>query len=205
MKNQQATWYYLCMGIGKIPLTTAEKIASSILNHISSVVDRAEIAGSIRRRKDIVGDIEIVAVSENRDRLLKLLKDCGQTIKPGVPGIVPWEFKPTSKYIRLRLNEGMNLDLFMATPQNWGGLFLMRTGSAIDNNGNPFSGFVPSIFQRFKKLSGGGRMTDCMPTMPSGEQLWVPEEQDFFDLLEMNFVPPELRSSKHIIKKYICT
>ena len=96
----------------------------------------------------------------------------------------------------------MNLDLFLATPENWGGLFLMRTGSAVDNNGNPFSGFVPSIFKRWKTMSGGGRMTDCMPTMPSGEQLWVPEEQDFFDLLEMNFVPPEERASKNIIKKY---
>jgi len=191
------------MGIGKIQLSHAETIANSVLSHIRPALTRGEIAGSIRRKKDIVGDIEIVAISEQREELLRLLSDCGQLIKPGVPGVVPWVFKPTSKYIRLRLNEGMNLDLFMATPQNWGGLFLMRTGSAVDNSGNPFSGFVPSIFKRWKVMSGGGRMTDCMPTMPTGEQLWVPEEQDFFDLLEMNFVPPELRASKNIIKKYV--
>jgi len=191
------------MGIGKIELQQAESIAKSILNHVMPVLNRGEIAGSIRRRKDIVGDIEIVAISEQREKLLSLLTDVGQLIKPGVPGCIPWEFKPTAKYIRVRLNEGMNLDLFMATPQNWGGLFLMRTGSAVDNNGNPFSGFVPSIFKRWKVLSGGGRMTDCMPTMPTGEQLWVPEEQDFFDLLEMNFVPPESRASKNVIKKYV--
>jgi DNA polymerase (family 10) len=192
------------MGIGKIDIRQAENIAKTVLSHISPAISRGEIAGSIRRRKEVVGDIEIVAVSDQRDRLLSLLSEVGQLIKPGVPGCIPWTFKPTAKYIRLRLNEGMNLDLFMATPQNWGGLFLMRTGSAVDNNGNPFSGFVPSIFKRWKVLSGGGRMTDCMPTMPTGEQLWVPEEQDFFDLLEMNFVPPELRASKNIIKKYIC-
>jgi DNA polymerase/3'-5' exonuclease PolX len=191
------------MGIGKIELHQAESIAKSILNHVMPALNRGEIAGSIRRRKDIVGDIEIVAISEQREKLLSLLTDVGQLIKPGVPGCIPWEFKPTAKYIRVRLNEGMNLDLFMATPQNWGGLFLMRTGSAVDNNGNPFSGFVPSIFKRWKVLSGGGRMTDCMPTMPTGEQLWVPEEQDFFDLLEMNFVPPESRASKNVIKKYV--
>jgi DNA polymerase (family 10) len=191
------------MGIGKVELNKAEIIADSILNHIGPSLDRGEIAGSIRRRKEIVGDIEIVAISDQRDRLLSLLSEVGQLIKPGVPGCVPWSFKPTSKYIRVRLHEGMNLDLFMATPQNWGGLFLMRTGSAVDNKGNPFSGFVPSIFKRWKVMSGGGRMTDCMPTMPTGEQLWVPEEQDFFDLLEMSFVPPELRASKNIIKKYV--
>jgi DNA polymerase/3'-5' exonuclease PolX len=41
-----------------------------------------------------------------------------------------------------------------------------------------------------------------MPTMPDGTQLWIPEEQDFFDLLEMDFVPPEQRTSKNVIKKY---
>jgi DNA polymerase (family 10) len=191
------------MGIGKIELQEAAGIGNSILKHISPVIDRGEVAGSVRRKKEIVGDIEIVAISDRREQLLKLLADCGQLIKPGVPGAIPWTFKPGSKYIRVRLNEGMNLDLFMATPRNWGGLFLMRTGSAVDNKGNPFSGFVPSIFKRWKIMSGGGRMTDCMPTMPTGEQLWVPEEQDFFDLLEMDFVPPELRASKNVIKKYV--
>lgn len=190
------------MGIGKIDLVEAEQIAKKVVNHICYSLDRAEVAGSIRRKKPIVGDIEIVGIPNDRERLLKLLGDVGQHIKPGVPGAVPWAPKPTSKYLRVRLNEGMNLDLFLATPQNWGGLFMMRTGSASSPDGNSFHGFVPGIFSRWKKLSGGGRMTDTMPTMPSGEQLWVPEEQDFFDLLEMDFVPPEERLSKGAIKKY---
>lgn len=191
------------MGIGKIQLEQAESIAKSVLDHISPTILRGEIAGSIRRRKEIVGDIEIVASSEDRQRLVDLLSDVGQHIKPGVPGVVPWTPKLEAKYFRLRLKEGMNLDLFMASPENWGGLFLMRTGSGADLNGNSFNGFTPGIFSRWKKLSGGGRMTGCMPTMPTGEQLDVPEEQDFFDLLEMDFVPPELRTSKNVIKKYV--
>jgi len=191
------------MGIGKIELKEAEKIASDVLTHLKPAMDRAEIAGSIRRRKSIVGDIEIVALIGSRNKLLKLVSDVGQTIKPGVPGVVPWTPRPDSRYVRVRLNQGMNLDLFVATPENWGGLFLMRTGGATGPDGNAYDGFVPGIFGRFKKLSGGGRMTNVMPTMPTGEQLWVPEEQDFFDLLEMDFVPPEERTSKHIIKRYV--
>ncbi len=191
------------MGIGKIELKEAEKIASDVLTHLKPAMDRAEIAGSIRRRKSIVGDIEIVALIGSRNKLLKLVSDVGQTIKPGVPGVVPWTPRPDSRYIRARLNQGMNLDLFVATPENWGGLFLMRTGGATGPDGNAYDGFVPGIFGRFKKLSGGGRMTNVMPTMPTGEQLWVPEEQDFFDLLEMDFVPPEERTSKNVIKRYV--
>jgi len=190
------------MGIGKIDLIEAETIANKVRKHISPVMDRVEVAGSIRRRKEIVGDIEICGIPADRARLIGLLGELGQHIKPGVPGAVLWTPKVEAKYLRVRLAEGMNLDVFLGTLQNWGGLFMMRTGSGASPDGNAFHGFVPGIFGRFKKLSGGGRMTDCMPTMPTGEQLWIPEEQDFFDILEMNFVPPEERVTKGAIKKY---
>lgn len=190
------------MGIGKIDLTEAQTIAGKVLQHIMPALTRGEIAGSIRRQKPVVGDIEIAAISEDRELLVKRLAEVGQLIKPGVPGVVPWTPRLEAKYLRLRLSEGMNLDLFMASPQNWGGLFLMRTGSGAGLDGNTFNGFTPGIFGRWKKVSGGGRMMECMPTMPTGEQLWVPEEQDFFDLLEMDFVPPVERTSKNVIKKY---
>lgn len=191
------------MGIGKIDLSEATSIAEKIRNHISPVMQRVEVAGSIRRLKPVVGDIEICGIPEDRARLLDLLAEVGEHIKPGVPGAVPWLPKVEAKYLRVRLTEGMNLDVFLGTPDNWGGLYMMRTGSGASPDGNSFFGFVPGVFGRWKKLSGGGRMTDCMPTMPTGEQLHVPEEQDFFDLLEMNFVPPHLRASKNIIKNYI--
>lgn len=190
------------MGIGKIELQEALSIANKVHSYISPAMDRVEVAGSIRRQKEIVGDIEICGIPGDREKLIKLLGDVGQHIKPGVPGVVLWTPKTTAKYLRVRLTEGMNLDVFLGTTQNWGGLFMMRTGSGASPDGNTFHGFIPGIFGRWKKMSGGGRMTDAMPTMPTGEQLWVPEEQDFFDLLEMDFVPPEQRVTKGAIKKY---
>lgn len=193
----------MTMGIGKIELSEASIIANKVRNHIAPAMDRIEVAGSIRRQKPIVGDIELVAIVADREKLLKLVGDVGQTIKPSVPGVIPWTPKPESRYIRVRLEEGMNLDLFIANPDNWGGLFLMRTGSASGSDGNAFNGFVPGCFSRWKKLSGGGRMTEVMPTMPDGTQLPVYEEQDFFDLLEMDFVPPVERTARAVIKKYV--
>ena len=191
------------MGIGKIELAEARRIADKVVDHIFASMARVEVAGSIRRQKPVVGDIEIVGIPGNREKLIKLLEEVGQHIKPGVPGVVPWSPKVSAKYLRVRLEEGMNLDVFLGTPENWGGLFMMRTGSGVGPTGNSFDGFIPGAFKRWKTLSGGGRMTDCMPTMPDGTQLWIPEEQDFFDLLEMDFVPPEQRTSKNVIKKYI--
>jgi DNA polymerase (family 10) len=191
------------MGIGKIELAEARVVADKVLKHIEPAMKRIEVAGSIRRQKQTVGDIELVAIVDDRDKLYRLISDVGQTIKPGVPGVVPWTPKMDSRYVRVRLAEGMNLDLFVASPENWGGLFLMRTGSASGADGNAFNGFVPRMFKRWKTLSGGGRMTDAMPTMPDGTQLPVYEEQDFFDLLEMDFVPPVERADHKAIKKYI--
>jgi DNA polymerase/3'-5' exonuclease PolX len=193
------------MGIGKIDLSEAVAVSNRIIQHISPAMDRVEVAGSIRRRKPVVGDIEIVGIPGDRRRLLSLLRDVGQHIKPSVPGVVPWEPKESAKYLRVRLDEGMNLDVFLGTPENWGGIYMMRTGSGVGPTGNSFDGFIPGIFKRWKTLSGGGRMTDCMPTMPDGTQLWIPEEQDFFDILEMDFVLPEARTSKHVIKKFLRT
>lgn len=202
MQSIYISCYVVLMGIGKIDLSVASEIADKVVRHITPAMDRAEVAGSIRRRKPIVGDIEVVGITCQQDKLVKLLHEVGQTIKPGVPGVVPWTPRDNSRYIRVRLAEGMNLDLFLARPENWGGLFLMRTGSGSDAKGNTFNGFTPGIFKRFKRLSGGGRMTEAMPTMPTGEQLEVREESDFFDLLEMDFVPPEERVDHRVIKKY---
>jgi DNA polymerase/3'-5' exonuclease PolX len=191
------------MGIGKIDLNEASAIANSIVDHVSPAMDRIEVAGSIRRRKPVVGDIELVAIPGDRRRLIQLLGEVGQLIKPGVPGVVPWQPKENAKYFRLRMPQGINLDLFCGTRDNWGGLFLMRTGSGVDQSGNSFNGFTPGMFGRWKKLSDGGRMTDCMPTTPDGLQIPLYEEQDFFELLDLNFIPPEARTSKHVIKRYI--
>lgn len=191
------------MGIGKIELSEAQGVAQRVLKHISPAMERIEVAGSIRRGKPVVGDIELVGIPSNRARLIRLLGETGAHIKPGVPGAVPWDPKEDAKYMRVRLTEGMNLDLFLASHENWGGLYLMRTGGATGPDGSSFSGFVPGMFGRWKKLSGGGRMTGCQPTTKDGEQLPLREEQDFFDLLGMGFVPPEERVSKAVIKKYV--
>lgn len=46
----------------RMPLVVAERHAQRIVEAISGACERIQIAGSIRRRKEEVGDIEIVAI-----------------------------------------------------------------------------------------------------------------------------------------------
>ena len=120
-----------------------------------------------------------------------------------MPDIIDWEPKADAKYVRMLINAEVKLDLFIAHKDNWGPLYMMRTGGAVGADGNAFNGFVPGLFARWKKLSGGGKMMGCMPTTSAGEHLVCREEQDFFDLLGMDFVPPEERVDRKAIKKYV--
>lgn len=182
-------------------LDEAQIIAEKVLEIVRQSSSKAEIAGSIRRKKPEVKDIEIVAIIDDYDKLFEMLSKVGRFIKPGVPDIIDWPPKKNSKYIRMFLNEEIKLDLFIANEDNWGPLFCMRTGSATNAKGNAFQGFVPKMFSMWKKASNGGKMTNCQPTMPDGTQLSVSTEELFFELCGVEFVPPELRIDAKAVKK----
>lgn len=181
-------------------LIQARHIADRLVRVINDSASRVEVAGSVRRRKANVKDIEVVAIVRDYARLYNDLAAHGRFIKPGVPDIIDWPPKHGAKYVRMLLNDGIKLDLFIANPDNWGALLCMRTGSATDTNGSVFGGFIPAMFKRWKKVSGGGKMSGCQPMMPDGTLLSVPEERDFFELCGIEWVEPELRLDAKAIK-----
>ena len=56
------------MGIGKIDLGVAKKLANDVIRHVAPAMQRVEVAGSIRRGKSIVGDIELVGIPCQREK-----------------------------------------------------------------------------------------------------------------------------------------
>jgi DNA polymerase (family 10) len=117
----------------KIPLQTADRLARKIEAELTPFCDRIAIAGSIRRRKPFVGDIDIVALpSPGREKAL--LSRCCQNADL---------LQGQSTSFSFRLKNGMQLDLFLAQhptvelfqhrPSNWGSVLLCRTGSKEHN------------------------------------------------------------------------
>jgi DNA polymerase/3'-5' exonuclease PolX len=112
----------------ELNLSKAENIANQIKTAICSHCDRLEVAGSIRRKKPVVHDIDFVAVAKNDaewkriNEELKCLK-----AKPGCAGdSIIKAYLPCQDVL-------FQVDLYRAKPSTFGVHLLIRTGSAEHN------------------------------------------------------------------------
>jgi len=160
---------------------TAYKIALEVVEQLKPYCERIEIAGSLRRKKADVGDIEIVAIPKPYS--IGLLESGFATVVnkwKKVKGEL--EFGKT-KYTQRILPEGIKLDLFMAEEGNWGSVFAVRTGSADYSHKVLANGWVRQGF----KSDGGYLFKD-------GERYEVREEGDLFRLIGIPYSNPEDRN-----------
>ena len=110
----------------------AREIAVRYWEKFRPLCDRVKVAGSVRREKAECGDIELVCIpldAEFQDGLFdkKIVRD-PEFVKyvnsfPRVKG------NGEGKYTQLLLPEGIKLDLFMCNEDNFGLMWMIRTGS----------------------------------------------------------------------------
>lgn len=152
----------------------AKEIADSVLQKLKPHCERIEIAGSIRRKKANPNDIEIVAIPKPYDVDL---------FESGIATVVnQWEkVKGTlpCKYTQRILPEGIKLDLFFATVDNWGLIFAIRTGSAEFSHQKLAMEWVRQ----------GYHSKDGM-LYKFGEQFPIREECELFELLGIDWIDP---------------
>ncbi len=165
----------------RFPLAEALKIASAVVEQLRPHCIRIEIAGSIRRKKPMVGDIEIVAIPKPFSSGLfasgiAAVADQWEKVK----GDLVYQEK---RYTQRILPEGITLDLFLADETNWGYIFAIRTGSADYSHLVLARGWV----QRGFKGIGGYLCRD-------GEKVAVPEETDLFRIVGVPYAEPEDRN-----------
>jgi len=201
-------------------LGDAKIVADQVRRHLVPHCHRIEIAGSIRRCRPDVGDIEIVALPRRGEVTPpgslfpvegSMLHDWAmheavaagiRWIKPGTSVLQPWEPNPDARYLRAALpttkvvmgvgdvetiQEG-TLDLFLATPENWGLILLIRTGSWA------FSRALVTHSRRAGYPCEDGYLRH------DGKLVETPEEEDVFDLLGLEWVEPQQRTGPEAIR-----
>lgn len=162
----------------EMPYIEAKKIADSIVDLLKPHCERIEIAGSIRREKSVIGDIEIVAIPKPFETGL---------FESGIATIVnKWQKvkgELPCKYTQRILPEGIKLDLFFAEYENWGLIFAIRTGSADYSHKILASGWVKAGYQsRDGYLWHGRDKYNCR------------EEIDLFKRIGLAWVEPKNRN-----------
>lgn len=159
-------------------LTSAQIIAQDVLEQLKPHCTNIQIAGSIRRQAKHVKDIEIVAIPKPYQTGL---------FESGIATIVnqwtPVKGALPCKYTQRLLPQGIKLDLFFATPLNWGLILAIRTGS---------SEFSHTILA--KKWCKLGYRSENGMLMHGNKQIAVPTEQDLFTRLGITWVEPTDRN-----------
>ncbi len=107
-------------------LEKAEIIGLSVIDKLKPYCDKIEIAGSIRRRRPFVNDIDIVAIPSNQGQFVYQLQQMGSFKVSGGKLIrVTHRYKASGPLVEL--------DVYIATPETWATLLLIRTGSKEHN------------------------------------------------------------------------
>ena len=112
----------------RIPLAEALGIAANVVAVLGPHCLKIDVAGSVRRQRPTIGDLEIVCLPD-RDPLESTPLFAGGFAAaverwPGSKG------NPDGRYTQRLLPCGLRLDLFMPHPDGYGLIMAIRTGSA---------------------------------------------------------------------------
>lgn len=184
--------------MGVMKYQEAKTIADNLVALLAPHCERIEIAGSLRRLKPEVGDIEIVCISKTEkfrddlfggsDEMLSLLHFLKFKFEAETGAS---KIKGKEKLFKFALPQGINLDVFIVTPPaHWGVIYTIRTGPAEFSHWcvtNSPIGCLPYGY----KVQGG-----CVyREMATSEDTPIPmaEESDFLNFLGLGWIEPKDR------------
>jgi len=151
-------------------------LSSLIKQRISALdlVEQVEIAGSIRRRKETVGDIDVLTVTQHPDEVMDFFNrmDLVEEV------IVKGHSKST-----VRLFNGMDADIRVFKEDDFGSAMVYFTGSRELN-----------ISLRKIAISQGMKLNEY-GVFHDEKRLAGKTEVDVFQALGMDYIPPELREN----------
>lgn len=194
-------------------LSEAKQLAIDIGYKLQPFTERLNIAGSIRRQKPDVKDIEIVCLPRYMEssqvdlfgptvgekvisqNYVEVVKTLGKVIKG----------KPDGRYMQIELPQRINLDLFMPDPDDYYRQYAIRTGSA------DYSARTIATAWKRKGWCGSDKglrlIKDCIEhKLPDNKSKWVcinpdgdrpppwTSEQEFFQWLGIPWIQPHLRT-----------
>jgi DNA polymerase (family 10) len=169
---------------GRFLLDTAEDHAQKIVEHLRDYpgVEKATPAGSLRRGRETVGDLDILvtgpACCDDAERQ-KLIE---HIIK--LPGFMEIIARGENK-VSFRMRGGMQVDVRFLPPESFGAAMQYFTGS---------KGHNVSLRQRALKL--GYTLNEYSLARLDDQQVVASKtEEEIYSALKLDYIPPEMREN----------
>jgi DNA polymerase (family 10) len=156
-------------------LDDATDLGDRVLSFVRShpATERAEVGGSLRRMKETIGDIDIVAASTDPDSLADDFAEAPFAEEVLAHG-------PKKVFI---LSGGTEVDLRIVDPEAYGTLLHHFTGGQAHN-----------ISLRERAVKMGINISEYgLAEIGTGDYKPVATEEDLYSRLDLAYIPPELR------------
>jgi DNA polymerase (family 10) len=164
---------------GRIPLGRAYPLAQQIigtLKKVKGVVD-AQPAGSLRRMRSTVGDLDILAASKDSSAVMEAF-----TNLPGVSRVLGKGETKSS----IEFSDGVRAQVWVHPPEKFGTALQYATGSK-DHN----------VQLRQLALEKGLSLSEhSFAKVKGGKEIFCATEEEVYKTLGLQFVPPELREDR---------
>lgn len=177
----------------RILLSTASEIAADIVSYIKECgkVLKIEVLGSLRRRAETIGDIDIAVATSEGETVVKWFlgySKAKQIIEQGQSGAT------------VMLKEGIKVDLRVIERQRFGSMLQYFTG-----NKNHNVHLREYALKKGLSLSEYGikplKRIQSLKLKPQNYNLKLkiyeyPKEEEFYEALGLQWIPPELRENR---------
>ncbi|MGW3075702.1 DNA polymerase/3'-5' exonuclease PolX [Kitasatospora sp. NPDC001132] len=164
---------------GRTLLDTATELAEQLVAALSAVpgCTRCAYAGSLRRMRETVGDIDVLATAEDSAPLMAALTEL-----PYVTEVIGSGSTKTS----VRTTQGVQVDLRVVPEEDWGAALVYFTGSKAHN-----------IKLRTMAVRAGLKLSEYgLFEVDGGAKVVSESEDEVYAALSLPWIPPPLREDR---------
>jgi DNA polymerase (family 10) len=159
---------------GRVLVDVAMGVAEEIIEALSPLAGRCEYAGSLRRCRETIGDVDILATADEPGPLMAAF-----VALPLVSEVIARGEKKTS----IRTTKGLQVDLRVVPAESWGAALQYFTGSKAHN-----------IRTREIAVRAGLKLSEYgLFEVESGDLVVSATEEEVYERLGLPWVAPTLR------------
>lgn len=163
----------------RVPIGQARPLAMALLAGLQAAVPgltRASVAGSLRRWRETIGDLDLLVAAEDPEPVMEAFVHLPEVAEVLLRG---------STKTSIRTRDGLQADLRVVSPKHWGTALQYFTGSQAHN-----------IALRERALKRGFSLSEYSLKRADGHELFCESEEEVYELLGLPWIPPELRENR---------